>query len=300
MTVKEQSYVVVHQEKRHSDTPTFRHLDLKMNTTQKIPLIETAIRASLLAGIEIMQVYQTDFEVQNKSDNSPVTQADIAASCEICKILALTHIPIICEENEVESYTKRKDWKQIWIVDPLDGTKDFIMRNGEFTINIALIENGNPIGGVIYIPALDTLYFGIIGIGAYVISKVSTRIDSYNWDKLCTIANKLPLITQKNNFIIMASRSFLDDKTKSYIQEFANSKPNRKIVQLGSSLKFLEVASGKADLYPRLSHIHEWDIAAGDAIARASGCSVTDFHTKQPITYNSETLESPCFIVQRK
>lgn len=270
-----------------------------LSKMQNIKLIELAIQAAMLAGIEIMKVYQTDFEVYTKSDQSPVTQADLAASDIICKILAQTNIPIICEENPIEKWEIRKDWKQLWMIDPLDGTKDFIMRNGEFTVNIALIENNTPVGGVIYVPAIDSLYFGLEHIGAFFISKVSTTVDNFSWKNLLVFAAQLPLLQSSTEYVIMASRSFLDKETENFIAKIISDTPNARMEQLGSSLKFLRVATGKAHLYPRLSQIHEWDIAAGDAIARAAGCSVIDYNTNKDIVYNSEFLQSPNFIVSK-
>lgn len=263
-------------------------------------LFSSAIEAALCAGIEIMRIYETEeTHITIKSDTSPVTQADIAASNIIETILQRTNIPIICEETQHDSYSNRTSWTHTWIVDPLDGTKDFIERNGEFTVNIALIEHNKPTFGVIYIPVFDTLYFGGKTWGAYMISQCSLRIDSFDYKHITAIAIPLPLVQTHNTTIIVASRNFFDNNTKQFIQNILDNNQHATITHLGSSLKFLEVAAGKAWQYPRKSQIHEWDIAAGYAIAEGAGCTVKNIDTQQEISFNTESLLCPGFIVQR-
>lgn len=271
-----------------------------MNNEQIISALETAIQASLLAGTEIMNVYvSAEYDILEKEDLSPVTQADLIASKVIARTLAKTNIPIICEEAEKQPYEKRKKYTHVWLVDPLDGTQNFIEQCDDFTVNIALIEKQKPIAGVIYIPAQDVLYFGIPSIGAYVIHQVSVSIDSFKWEDLLDKALKLPLVTTKQSYTIVASYSFLDKETEQYIADQLYSIPNSSVINIGSSIKFLEMASGRADEYPRLMHLHEWDIAAGHAIAVASGCTMKQFHDSKDVLYNTESLKSPCFILKR-
>jgi len=263
--------------------------------------LETAIQAALLGGNEIMQVYiSEDFGVESKSDNSPVTKADIAASNVITPILEKTGIQIINEETQTVDYKIRKNWKQVWIVDPLDGTKEFINQNGEFTVNIALIENNSPVLGVIYVPVSDTLYFGISNDASYIISKVSTTVDSFDIEHLISFAQKLPTIQEHNVYRVVASKSHLNKETQSFIDNLKTTQENVEIISVGSSLKFCIVASGKADIYPRFGPTCEWDIAAGDAIARGAGCSVTVAKTGEDMIYNREDILNPHFIVKRK
>ncbi|HON53755.1 MAG TPA: 3'(2'),5'-bisphosphate nucleotidase CysQ [Bacteroidales bacterium] len=260
-----------------------------------------AIEAALNAGIEIMHIYESeDLRINTKNDSSPVTQADIAASNIIETILHSTHIPIICEETTHAPYSIRSSWNKVWIIDPLDGTKDFIERNGEFTVNIALIEKNIPLFGVIYIPVYDTLYFGGQNYGSYMLTQCSLRIDSFDYEHIASMSVQLPLTETCNTNIIVASRSFFDSDTQEYIDSFIAQHPGSEIKHLGSSLKFLEVATGKAYIYPRKSHIHEWDVAAGHAIAEGAGCIFTTIDTHERIGYNSESLLCPAFILQRK
>ncbi|HPH15878.1 MAG TPA: 3'(2'),5'-bisphosphate nucleotidase CysQ [Bacteroidales bacterium] len=263
-------------------------------------LFSTAIEAALCAGVEIMRIYESeDIKISTKEDSSPVTQADIAASTCIEHKLAQTHIPILCEETTHAPFSIRKTWKMLWIVDPLDGTKDFIEKNGEFTVNIALVSEGTPLFGVIYIPVYDTLYFGGPNHGAYMLSQCSLRLESFDYNRIKQISTVLPVVVPCNSTIIVASRSFYDKDTEEFIQSMLNKHTEYSIKHIGSSLKFLEVASGKAHMYPRKSHIHEWDIAAGHAITQGAGCSVTTIDTLSPIAFNTDSLLCPGFIVKR-
>ncbi len=271
-----------------------------MNTTIAQQHIETAVQAALLAGNEIMKVYiSEDFGVQSKEDSSPVTKADIAASNAIMPLLENTGIPIINEETQKVDYSTRKTWKQVWIVDPLDGTKEFINKNGEFTVNIALIENGKPVLGVIYVPVTDTLYFGIVNQASYVISKFYIAVESLDYNHLVSKAQKMPLANTRSKYTVVASKSHLNAPTQDFINELKKETPDLECVSVGSSLKFCLVAMGKADIYPRFSPTNEWDIAAGDAIARGAGCSVIVAQTGKEMLYNRADLLNPDFVVKR-
>jgi 3'(2'), 5'-bisphosphate nucleotidase len=268
-----------------------------MNYTK---LLENAIYASYAAGYEIMNIYKTnDFDISTKSDSSPVTRADIAASNSIISHLQATGIPIICEETIEISYEKRKLWNTVWIVDPIDGTKNFIKKNNEFTVNIALIENQEPTIGVVYAPAYDTLYFGTSRIGAFCVQDISKKTDDFTIDNLLKYAAQMPFVHKLAEYTIVASRYHRSADTNNFIIELQKQHKNTRIISVGSSLKICLVASGEAHIYPRFECLSEWDIAAGDAIARASGCTSVQAHTKKPLLYNKESLASEHFIISR-
>jgi 3'(2'), 5'-bisphosphate nucleotidase len=245
-------------------------------------LLDTAKKAALLAGKQIIEVYNSDdFGVETKSDESPLTKADQAAHTIIEALLASTNLPILSEEGKSISYEERKSWDCFWMVDPLDGTKEFIKRNGEFTVNIALIKNGVPILGVVYTPVTDELFYAHKSIGAFKEIGVEVR-------KLSRL-NSLNL----ENLRVVASRSHLNDQTKTFINKLIDPT----IVSMGSSLKFLALADNKADVYPRFAPTMEWDSAAAHAICSVLGIEVLDVGTQKPLAYNKENLLNPFFIV---
>ena len=258
-------------------------------------LLSIAIIASVKAGEAIMKVYSNKIDVVYKEDESPLTLADKNANKIINKYLVKSKIPIISEENKILTYEERKNWKQCWIVDPLDGTKEFIKRNGEFTVNIALIKNNKPIIGVIYVPVSKTLYFTSDNS-----SKSYKALLITNTIIIDEIFNNAVQIfpTQKNNNIlrIVGSRSHLNDTTKNYISKIEKKNKTR-IVSKGSSLKFCLVAEGEAEIYPRFAPTMEWDTAAGQAICEAVGVKVIDVTTNEPLKYNKQNLLNPHFLV---
>ncbi|MCB0453219.1 MAG: 3'(2'),5'-bisphosphate nucleotidase CysQ [Aequorivita sp.] len=258
-------------------------------------LLAIAIKAALEAGAEILKVYETNFNVEAKDDNSPLTQADKNANAIINKYLKTTEIPIISEENRQLDFSERKDWTRCWIVDPLDGTKEFIKRNGEFTVNIALVEIGNPVLGVIFVPVSKELYF--------------TSQDGKSSKKITLISEEISVeeIFEKAEIIkpsaitstvkIVGSRSHLNGDTKNFISEI--EKENKvEIVSKGSSLKFCLVAEGLAHIYPRYAPTMEWDTAAGHAICKAVGVSVIDQTSGKPMRYNKPNLLNNYFVVK--
>jgi len=260
---------------------------------------ETAIKAAYLAGKKIAGIYaQADFEIEIKSDNSPLTIADKAAHEIISEILRGTSIPVISEEGIIPEYEIRKNWKYCWIVDPLDGTKEFIKKNGQFTVNIALVEDGKPVMGVIYAPIMNVMYFSI-GNQAFILEKTETNQDpDIFWQFLTKEKKRLPLNIEKNNYIVLASSSHQDAETTSYIDKLRSTHQNIGINNIGSSLKFCMIAAGKADIYPRFICIKEWDTAAGQAIVEAAGGNVTDATSGLPMKYNKESLINPWFIAK--
>ncbi|MCM5663501.1 3'(2'),5'-bisphosphate nucleotidase CysQ [Galbibacter mesophilus] len=257
-------------------------------------LLDTAVKASLEAGAEILKIYERDdFEVSSKQDNSPITLADKDANRIIVSHLQETGIPIISEESKTLDYEERKKWKRCWIVDPLDGTKEFIKRNGEFTVNIALVEDGAPVLGVIYVPVTNMLYFSDVE------KKKAFRIQlehfSEDYKKL---SEELPQKRELTSEVkIVGSRSHFSSETKKYIEKLNDDGKNITFVSVGSSLKFCLLAEGKANVYPRFSPTMEWDTAAGHAICKAVGFEVLHSKTEKPLTYNKKELVNPSFVV---
>ncbi|WDE98186.1 3'(2'),5'-bisphosphate nucleotidase CysQ [Lentisphaera profundi] len=247
-------------------------------------MINDIIKLAREAGAKIMEIYATDFEVYTKDDKSPLTEADQAANAIICAGLQeLTpNIPILSEENKTIDYADRKDWTQMWVVDPIDGTKEFIKKNGEFTVNIALVERGIPIAGVVYAPAIDDLYWAD-ETGAY-----------KNGDKLPLTTNNTP----EKALTIVASRSHMSQETQDYVDSLKAGTESIELTSVGSSLKLCYVAEGKADQYPRLAPTMEWDTAAAHAVALQAGKEVLDFKTRKPLQYNKENLLNPWFLVK--
>ena len=260
-------------------------------------LLHIAIEAAIKGGKEILKIYATDFDVISKDDDSPLTQADKNANDVINTFLIPTQIPIISEENKQTDYVDRKSWSQCWIVDPLDGTKEFVKRNGEFTVNIALVENGNPVLGVIYVPVSKTLYYtGAEGNSSYKVTLLSE--DDIQIDRIIEASLSIKPATSSEKIVkIVGSRSHLNADTKAFIGAIEKEK-EVEIVSKGSSLKFCLVAEGEAHLYPRYAPTMEWDTAAGQAICQSAGVSVIDNTTKEPLRYNKENLLNPYFLVR--
>jgi 3'(2'), 5'-bisphosphate nucleotidase len=235
------------------------------------------------AGNAIMEIYKKDFEVEYKDDKSPLTQADIKSNKIICSSLEklYSNIPIMSEENKQIKYEIRKNWEYYWCIDPIDGTKEFIKKNGEFTVNIALIHKNIPVLGVVYAPAIDEMYKAKKGEGAF-----KNNI-------------KLPISRDDDKFIIVASKSHMSEETQKYIDEIKTNK-EKVLISKGSSLKLCLVAEGRADIYPRLTPTMEWDTDAADAIVRESGKMSYQFdkNNNQPIIYNKENLLNPWFVVR--
>ncbi|ALJ04608.1 3'(2'),5'-bisphosphate nucleotidase CysQ [Pseudalgibacter alginicilyticus] len=259
-------------------------------------LLLIAIKASIAAGEEIMDIYSDSFEVALKSDNSPLTIADKNANITINSYLKKTAIPIISEENKQTSYTIRKNWNTCWMVDPLDGTKEFIKKNNEFTVNIALINNNIPVLGVIYVPASKTLYFAIVEESKAYKCKLKTHKFTE-----AIFQNSLEITPKKeinNEINIVGSRSHKSKETDVFIKNLETQNKKVVIVSKGSSLKFCLVAEGHANIYPRFAPTMEWDTAAGHAICKAVGLTVKQVEKEIELTYNKENLLNPHFVVQ--
>ena len=261
-------------------------------------MFDTAISAAINAGNEILKIYNdpsSDFSVEKKADNSPLTIADKASHRVIDSQLKNTGLPVLSEEGRDIPYEERKNWQQFWMVDPLDGTKEFIKQNGEFTVNIALIKNTKPVAGIIYVPVTRTLYFGDVKTGAW---KLENAEGDITLKDLVNRGHKLPQINQPRNFTIVGSRSHANAETKTYIENRKKEHEKIDIIPKGSSLKICMVAEGLADEYPRFGPTMEWDTAAGHAIANAAGKKLWQTDLKNELTYNEENLLNPFFIVK--
>ncbi|MFD2518522.1 3'(2'),5'-bisphosphate nucleotidase CysQ [Salinimicrobium flavum] len=257
----------------------------------------TAIEACVAAGKEIMKIYlEEDFQVETKSDDSPLTIADRRANMIINTFLDPSGIPVISEENIQLAYEERKEWGECWIVDPLDGTKEFIKRNGEFTVNIALISNGQPQLGVVYAPALKLLYFAIVTEGKAYRHRISS--EETDLTEILSYAEEIQPSQKENCIKVIGSRSHMNEETLRYIEDLKKTYGKEiEVVSKGSSLKFCLLAEGTAHIYPRFAPTMEWDTAAGHAICEAVGLSCKFKETGESITYNRENLKNGHFYV---
>jgi len=259
-------------------------------------LLFAAINASLKAGEEILKVYDSDFAVEQKDDKSPLTLADKNAHNAIADILKDFNIPLLSEEGKSIEYSERSKWDYFWMVDPLDGTKEFVKRNGEFTVNIALIHKRKSILGVIYVPVTKTLYFAAEGISSFKFAIVDMIED--NLDGIILQSIKLPIENNNKKFIVVASRSHLSEETQMFIDGLKTAHKEVEFLSSGSSIKLCLVAEGSANVYPRFAPTMEWDTAAGQAICEIAGKKVLDYSTNQNLLYNKPNLLNNWFVVQ--
>lgn len=258
--------------------------------------LKTAIAASLEAGDAIMKIYDTPFDVELKDDNSPLTEADREANTIISAHLNTTKIPIISEESKQTDFQIRKHWTSCWVVDPVDGTKEFVKRNGEFTVNIALVTNQQPLLGVIYVPATKELYAADTSQG--IAFKAQLRSHYTTVDEVLELSHPLrPTLHNTDSVRVVGSRSHMNQETIDFIELLKSKGKNIDIVSKGSSLKFCLLAEGQADIYPRFAPTMEWDTAAGQAICNAVGIDVISQQTNKPLLYNKEDLLNPWFLV---
>lgn len=261
-------------------------------------LLNVAIAAALEAGRSIMEVYSRDFTIETKSDNSPLTEADKVSHQVIKKMLAETNLRVLSEEGREIPYDERKAWESFWMVDPIDGTKEFIKKTGEFTVNIALIKNNTPVLGVVYAPAIGALYFGLENNGSFFYKAQHTDNTITALDTI-EHAVKLPIQQAENGYTVVASKSHNTPETDAFIEEKRKQHGEVKLVNAGSSIKLCLVAEGKAQVYPRLAPTMEWDTAAGHAVARFAGCRVYNYGTGKELEYNKENLLNPSFVVEK-
>ena len=251
-----------------------------MQTIRHSSILADVLRLADRAGAEVMRIYQSDFNVSYKEDQSPITAADVASHDIIVKGLRSIspNIPILSEEGAQAPWEERKHWQRFWLVDPIDGTKEFTQRSGEFTVNIALIENGEPVMGVVTAPALQEAFWGIKGEGA-------SKRDQAGQIQRIGVAQ--PQTTRR----VVASKNHLNDETRAFIESLGA----HETIQAGSSLKFCRIAEGQADIYPRMGPTCEWDTAAAHAVLLAAGGNV---HTLEgtPLQYGKENVLNPYFI----
>ncbi len=252
--------------------------------------IERLKTISREAGDAILSVYGTEFTVDVKEDKSPLTEADRRSNQVIVSALEkyYPNIPVISEEMKTLDYADRKDWEYFWLVDPLDGTKEFIKRNGEFTVNIALIHRDTPVLGIVYQPVGDRLFWGIVGQGAW-----STR----DGDEPVAMKGG-EHYSEKDCVTVVASRSHLTRDVKDFVADLEAKGKKVEFLSAGSSLKLCLVAEGTADVYPRLGPTMEWDTGAAHAVAIAAGREVNSHDTGEALHYNKENLLNPFFIVE--
>lgn len=260
--------------------------------TQFSELLQIAKQAAIEAGFKVLEIYHSNFEVVYKEDESPLTLADKLANQVIMSYLLPTDIPIISEENKQISYSERKQWNRFWLVDPLDGTKEFVQKNDEFTINIALIDNGVPVMGVIYVPVKKELYFNTQE-ASFKIENITCLNDLHQNSNI-----RLNAKSPEEKLVVATSRSHLSANTASFIQKLKTTQAATSIetIAAGSSIKLCMLAEGKADLYPRFSPTMEWDIAAGHAICRMVGVKVVEVENQKELSYNQERLVNPSFV----
>jgi 3'(2'), 5'-bisphosphate nucleotidase len=266
-------------------------------------LLTEAIIAAKKAGEAILDVYGSEFRVEQKEDSSPLTLADKRSHEIISGHLRKSGnpaLPVLSEEGRDIGYSERRSWEYYWLIDPLDGTKEFVRRNGEFTVNIALMHTDRPIMGVVLVPVTGILYFAAEGIGAFKISDVAWIREGISFADLQSRAGRLSgkVAGSLRGFTAIASRSHLTDETKSYLEKLEKEHGEIDIISAGSSLKFCLIAEGAADIYPRFGPTMEWDTAAGQAVVEQAGGSVLLHDSGTPLIYNKENLLNPWFIVR--
>ena len=243
-------------------------------------ILPDVIKIADEASEKVLHIYQSDFKVNYKEDHSPITAADIASHDIIVKGLRQISrdIPILSEEGAEIPWEERKKWRRFWLIDPIDGTKDFTQRTGEFTVNIAMIEDGEPVMGVVTAPALKEAFWGIKGEGAHMRDRTGR-------------VHGIRVAEPKDTLRVVASKNHLNEETRAFIETLGS----HETVQAGSSLKFCRIAEGHADIYPRMGPTSEWDTAAAHAVLVAAGGKVQT-PEGQPLVYGKENILNPNFI----
>ncbi|MDR0560099.1 MAG: 3'(2'),5'-bisphosphate nucleotidase CysQ [Prevotellaceae bacterium] len=266
-----------------------------------VELFQSAFRAAITAGKRILEIYESDdFQVSMKSDNSPLSLADKDAHNIIKKCLVNSCIPVLSEEGRYLQFEERKSWDVLWIVDPLDGTRQFIQKRDEFTVNIAMITTGCPLFGVIYAPAIHDMYFGIKDVGSFKINACDANLLSISFQDLMRLATKLPSHTKTDStYTVLASYNHLNDKTQEYIDRLKKERRNVEVKKIGSSLKMCMLADGIGDVYARFTDTYEWDTAAAQSILENAGWNIVSLENSKPLVYNKESLLNPYFICEK-
>lgn len=268
-------------------------------------LLPCAFNAAIRAGAEIMKVYNDshcDHNITVKSDNTPLIIADGFAHLKIKEVLGETRIPILSEEGREMLYDERKNWEMFWLVDPLDGTIEFIKGNNEFTVNIALMAENRCVGAVVYVPYLKRAYFAEQGFGAMLLENIAPDEEAnYTNEDLRQAARKLPLTSAAHDkFRIAVSRSHQTAETALYIEKMRDKHRDIEIIEQGSSYKFCLLAEGSIDYYPRTTATYEWDTAAAELILAEAGGRTHSLPECQPLQYNKEDLRNPWFECHRE
>ena len=257
--------------------------------------LKVALEGAIEAGVAILEIYHSgEFDVTLKGDDSPLTKADLASHEVIMRHLSRTQIPVLSEEGRNIPFSERSAWSELWVVDPIDGTKEFIKRNGEFTVNIALVRNQVPVLGVILVPVTGEVYFSDEN-GAF-----KAQVDMagpLDVETVMAAAAKLPMDKGERPFTVVASRSHMSPETEDFVEQLRQEHGKVELMSKGSSLKLCMVAEGKADCYPRFAPTMEWDTAAGQAICTAAGLNVVDQSTGVTMLYNREALLNAWFLV---
>ncbi len=270
------------------------------NSEVKEYLITNIINAAIKAGAAVMKIYTHPdrYDISLKSDLSPLTEADRVAHTTIKEALGATRIPILSEEGREMGYEERRNWDLFWLVDPLDGTIEYINRTDEFTINIALMSHNRAVCSVVYVPCLDRLYFASHQQGAFLCDRVKPNADSaLAYNEITEMFQRLPLeSTSHTKSIVAISRSHNTPETFEHIEALRQSNPDIEIIEQGSSYKFCMLAEGSVDYYVRTSNTYEWDTAAGDLILDEAGGSTRSLPLDEPLQYNKEQLDNPWFV----
>ena len=267
-------------------------------------LLPCAFNAAIRAGAEIMKVYNdshSDHNITVKSDNTPLIIADRLAHLKLTEVLGETRIPILSEEGREMLYDERKNWEMFWLVDPLDGTIEFIKGNNEFTVNIALMADNRCIGAVVYVPYLGKIYYAEQGFGTMLLENIAPDEEaSYSNEDIRQAARKLPLASAKHDkFRIAVSRSHQTAETALYIEKMREKHHNIEVIEQGSSYKFCLLAEGAIDYYPRTTSTYEWDTAAAELILSEAGGATRSLPEDRPLLYNKEDLRNPWFECHR-
>lgn len=263
-------------------------------------LLPQAFNAAVRAGAAIMKIYKNsdDYDIAMKSDMTPITVADRSAHNTIKESLGQTRIPILSEEGREMLYDERRNWELFWLVDPLDGTVEFIKGNNEFTVNIALMEDNECISSVIYVPYHNKIYIAARGCGSYVMCDVTPDADAaYTYDEISARMTPLPLAsTEHDDYCVALSRSHQTPETHAHIETLRASHPDIRIIEQGSSYKFCLLAEGSVDYYVRTTHTYEWDTAAGELILSEAGGSTRAYPDEERLHYNKADLRNPWFV----
>ena len=262
-------------------------------------LIEMAVNAAVKAGAEIMKIYKNrdDYDISVKSDLTPITVADRLAHTKIKEVLGVTRIPILSEEGREMLYEERQNWELFWLVDPLDGTIEFIKGNNEFTVNIALMQDNICVGSVVYVPYYQKMYIGESGRGAHLVSEIAPAEDAdYRYANLSASWRELPFESDGHTALRVAvSRSHQTPETAIHISALRQLHPDLEIVEQGSSYKFCMLAEGVVDYYVRTSQTYEWDTAAGELILAETGGYTRSLEDGTQLRYNKSDLRNPWF-----